>query len=275
MKETLGNKALSSLLDSSTDGSTEIVPAPPEGLNAQQDAFCRRFAECGVATYAYEAVYQASSRAVARAAGARLMRNPRVRARIRELQDAAAQQAQRPAQALIAELEQMVDADPNELCSLTVGACRHCWSDPPGAYHWRNAAEMAKAVDAWLKSLNGPKPLPEPDTTGNFGYRPDREPNPECPQCDGAGVPRVKFNSTADASPGARRLLRGIEMFPDGSVKRLLLHDQTQLRIELHKLRGMHIDRSMSVTAHVHVEPLRDMTPAEIAELIQGQKALT
>ena len=47
-------------------------------------------------------------------------------------------------------------------------------------------------------------------------------------------------------APGARRLLRGIELFPDGSVKRLLLHDQTALRIELHKLRGLHVDRSVS-----------------------------
>jgi hypothetical protein len=80
----------------------------------------------------------------------------------------------------------------------------------------------------------------------------------------------VKFTSTADASPGARRLLRGIELFPDGRVKRLLLHDQVALRIELHRLRGLHVDRSISLNLNADLKPLkRDMTVEEALAIMQ------
>jgi hypothetical protein len=39
-------------------------------------------------------------------------------------------------------------------------------------------------------------------------------------------------------------------------------------------MQGVYVDKSVSVTAHVHVEPLKDMTPAEIADLIHAQKAI-
>jgi phage terminase small subunit len=274
MSDTLEYTALAVIDAAGTDAATEIIPAAAGELSARQERFCRLYADCGIATDAYEAAYMTSSRSVARAAAARLMRNPRVAARVRELQDAAAGRSLRSTAALIAELEEMVDADPNELCSLTVGACRRCWSIPPGSYHWRDEAEMGAAVEAWMASLSTPRPLPTPDTKGSFGYRADRDANPECADCNGQGVPRVIFSSTTDVSRGARRLLRGIELFPDGSVKRVLLHDQTQLRIELHKLRGLHVDRSVNLNINTHVEPLRDMTPAEIAEMILQQKRI-
>jgi len=258
MSDTAGNKALSLLTSANTDDDTETLPAASSELSARQERFCRLYAECGIATHAYEAAYMTSSRAVARAAAARLLRNPKVAARARELQDAAAGRSLRSTAALIADLEEMVECDPNELMRLDVGACRRCWSTPAGAYHWRDEAELATAVEAWMASLSTPQPLPAPDTTGSMGYRADCDPNPECRACNGQGVPRVVFTSTADLSRGARRLLRGIELFPDGSVKRVLLHDQTQLRIELHRLRGLHVDRSVSLTAHVAVKPLPD-----------------
>jgi hypothetical protein len=205
-------------------------------LTARQDAFARGYAEGLPAVDAYVAAFElTTSRAAARVSACRLLRMPKVAARVRELQDAAANRSTRTAAALIAELEQMVDADIGELVRLDVASCEACW------------------------------PV-ETDRS--------REPNPDCSACHGAGEPRVKFNSTADASLGVRRLLRGVELYPNGSLKRLLLHDQMAARIELHRLKGLHIDRSVSVTAHVHVEPLRDMTPAEIADLIQQQKLI-
>lgn len=273
MNETLGNKAIPLVPRIGTNGSTETPPAKPDELNSRQEAFCRMYAEGGIATDAYEAAYTTSNRAVARAAAARLLRhNPRVRARVRELQDAAAGRAQRPVAALIAELEAMVDADPNEVMRLDVCCCRHCWGDK-GGYQFRDEAELGAAMDRWLASHSGPKPLPAPDTSGGFGFDPGRDSNPSCGHCEGAGVQRVKFASTADVSPGARRLLRGIELFPDGSVKRVLLHDQTQLRIELHKLRGLHIDRSVNV--NVNVPTLKDMTNEQALDFLDSLKPAT
>lgn len=274
--ETLENTAIQLRHDAQADAQADIavadalsVPSAKHGeLTPRQETFARLYVETGVAVDAYQAAYLTnSSRASARVDAYRLLRNPKVAARVRVLQDAAAGRSLRSTAALIAELEEMVDADPNEVCSLTVGACRYCWSDPPGSYHWRDAAELARAADAWLASLSTPKPLPAPDTKGSMGYRADREPNPDCSTCNGQGIPRVMFNSSADVSRGARRLLRGIELFPDGSVKRVLLHDQTQLRIELHKLRGLHVDRSVSLNANIDLPAPQNVSAEDVLSL--------
>lgn len=236
------------------------------GLTGRQENFARAFAACGVALDAYRAAYEAdgSSRATARVAAYRLLKNPKVAARVRELQDAAADRSGRSAAALIRELEEMVSADLNELMQLVVGSCRHCHGQH-GAYQFRDEMEYARAFD---DAATTGKPLP--DMSGGLGYVFEREPNPECPECEGAGIQRVRFANTADLSPGVRRLFRGIELFPDGSVKRVLLHDQMAARVELHRLRGLHVDRSMSVTAHVNVPALKELSPEQALDFLES-----
>lgn len=235
------------------------------GLTGRQENFARAFSECGVALDAYKAAYESdgSSRATARVNAYRMLKNPKVAARVRELQDTAAQRSGRSAAALIAELEEMVSADLNELIQLVVGACRHCWGEH-GAYEWRDDAEYARACD---EALAGGQPLPS--MAGGFGYQFERDPNAECGHCDGAGIQRVRLTNTADLSPGVRRLFRGIELFPDGSIKRVLLHDQMQARIELHRLRGLHIERSVSVTAHVPIPALKELSPEQALDYLE------
>lgn len=248
-----------------TDACTETRRHPTtSGLTGRQENFARTYAQCGVALDAYKAAYESdgSSRATARVAAYRLLKNPKVAARVRELQDAAAARSGRSAAALIAELEEMVSADLNELMQLVVGACRHCHGEH-GAYQFRDEHDYARACD---EAMATGKPLPS--MAGGFGYVFERDPNPECGHCDGAGVQRVRLTNTADLSPGVRRLFRGIECFPDGSVKRVLLHDQMQARIELHRLCGLHVERS--ITAHVNVPALKDLTHEQALEFLDS-----
>jgi phage terminase small subunit len=243
-------------------------PAKRDGLTQRQEAFCRLFVETGVAADAYTAAYNAedSSRATVRVNAFRLLKNPKVQQRVRELQDAAADRSLRSTVALIRELEEAVDADVNELVRLEVGACRHCHGIG-GQWQHKDTMEYALALAAAIDS-KGAQPLPS--DAGGFGYRIDREPNPDCNTCGGAGVPRVIFSSTADASAGARRLLRGIELHADGSVKRVLLHDQAQLRIELHRLRGLHVDRSVSVNLQANLPAFTDMTQEQALDFLDS-----
>jgi phage terminase small subunit len=241
----------------------------PSGLTQRQENFARRFAECGVAIEAYASAYDVGSntnRHTTRVNAYRLLRHPAVTARVRQLQEAANEHSLRSTASLIRELEDMTEADINELLSLSVGACRHCWGEA-GGYQWRDDLEYAKAADA---AIAAGKPLP--DLSGGLGYKYDREPNSECPECDGTGVNRVRFTNTADVSPGARRLFKGIEMYPDGNVKKLLLHDQMAARIELHKLRGMHVDRSLNITAHMNVPTLKDMSHEQALDFLDSLK---
>jgi hypothetical protein len=247
-----------------------VAVLKPSDLTGRQESFARLYAETGVALEAYSTAYDCenSSRATIRVNAFRLLRNPKVAARVRALQEAAAERSLRSTAALIHDLEDMVECDPNELVRLDVGPCRHCHGRD-GGYQYRDLAEY---LDAMTQALNDNAPLPS--DVGGYGYRMDAEANPACNHCGGAGVPRVVFNSTADASLGARKLLRGIELFPDGSVKRVLLHDQAALRIELHRLRGLHIERSesrsLSITAHVPAPA--DMSPQALLELWKGAR---
>jgi Terminase small subunit len=247
-----------------TDATTPVIVTPLK-LTTRQENFARLYAETGVAQDSYAAAYdcEGSSRATIRVNAFRLLRSPKVAQRVRELQDATAERSLRSTAALVRELEEMVNVDPNELVRLDVGSCRHCWGIG-GAYQHRDQAEFAMAL---AQAIDSKGAIQLPTDTGGYGYTHDREANPDCAKCEGAGVPRVKYTSTADVSPGARRLLRGIELFPDGSVKRVLLHDQTQLRIELHKLRGLHIDRSVNV--NVDATPaLKDMSRDQQLEFL-------
>lgn len=196
--------------------------------------------------------------------GYKVLNHPRVAARVRELQEAAGARSVQSTAYLIRELEEMVSADLNELMQLVVGACRHCYGHSH-RYQWRDADEYLDACVRALDASENP-----PNDAGGYGYKFDREPHPECDHCQGSGVQRVRFTNTADLSPGVRRLFKGIELFPDGGIKRVLLHDQMQARIELHKLRGMHIDRSVSLTAHVAVPALKDMSRSEALDFLES-----
>ena len=188
------------------------------GLTSRQEIFARSYAEGLSAIDAYLAAFETTTRrATARVSAHRLLGNVKVAARVKQLQDEAAKRSTRSAEALIAELEEMVEADINELVRLEMRPCAQCW--------------------------------PEGESAG-------RDPNPDCTGCDGAGEPRVRFASTSDVSLGARRLLRGIELFPNGSLKRVLLHSQLEARLELHRLKGMHVDRSVSLNLHATIKPL-------------------
>lgn len=227
-------------------------------------------ANMGDARAAYESAYgcAGSSLATIRVNASRLLHTPRVQARIRELQEQAGAQALRTTQHLVAELEESAAADPNELMSLLNGACRHCWG-AGGAYHWRDVDEFCAAAER--ATLKG-EPCPTFD--GGTGYDFHRDANPDCRACDGVGLNRVRFNSSQDVSPGARRLLKGIELHSDGSLKRVHLHDQMAMRTELHRLRGMLVDRSMTLNVNATLPTPKDITPEQALAYLDRLKPL-
>lgn len=208
------------------------------GLTARQEAFARAVAVEGLPLAdAYMKTYGtlAASRNTVRTNACKLARHPKVARRIQELYDATAGRSMRPVQALIAELEEAVAADPGELVRVEVDCCPKCW----------------------------------PDATHS------REPNPDCSECFGKGDARVAYTSTAEVSPAARRLVRGVECWPDGRVKRLFLHDQTQLRIELHRLRGLHIERSVNLNVNATLPRLKDMDTEQALDYLESLRPTT
>lgn len=209
--------------------------APARVLTASQEAFATHYAAFGSAEAAYRHAYdvQTTRRASVQHMAYRALHHPAIAARITALRNADAANELASRERLIADLEAMVNVDTNELMQLRVVPCPACWPTPEA---WETAA--VTALDAGHEA-------PSVD-----------DPNPRCIPCGGAGRNVGQLVSTADLSLPARRMFKGLEFFPDGGIKRVLLHDAAQLRVELHKLKGMHVDRSVSLNLNADLKPL-------------------
>jgi phage terminase small subunit len=248
---------------------TATALTKPEGLTHKQEAFAQHLAVYGQPVEAYLATYavkKTRNRNALRASAFNIANHPKVRARVAVLQAASAERAVTTNAELMAALEELVDVDPAEIVAVVVSPCRFCHGINH-EYQWATPDEHALAC---AKSIHRGEPAP--NDVGGFGFTLDREPHGECPQCHGAGDARVHFSNTAAASRGARRLVRGVELFPDGRLKRLHLHDQAALRVELHKLRGMVVDRSLNVNVNTSAPDLRNMSREEQLDLLESIK---
>jgi hypothetical protein len=217
-------------------------------LTAQQEAFAVHYVTFGDPAAAYRHAYNVTTtkRRSVQDQAYRTLHHPAIAARVTALRNAQAVDPLATRERLIADLQAMVDVDVNEIMQLRVMPCSACWATP-------NAWETAAAA-----ALDAHQDAPSAD-----------EPNPLCVACAGAGRNVGMLTNTADLSLPARRLFKGLEFFPGGEIKRVLLHDAAQLRIELHKLRGLHVDRSVSLNAHLDIKPLpKNMSVQEALELM-------
>lgn len=219
-----------------------------------------------VAAYLHAYEPKTANRASLRNTAYRLANHPKVRARVAVLTAAAAERSVTTNADLMAALEEVVEVDANELVAVVVSPCRYCHGIDH-QWQWQSPAEYALAV---AKAIDSGETIP--NDAGGYAFTLDREPHGECPRCHGAGDARVHFSSTAEASRGARRLLKGVELYPDGRLKRLHLHDQTALRVELHKLRGMHVDRSVSLNVSTNIPDFAEIAndPAKALDFLES-----
>lgn len=250
-----------------TDIAQQPEPLPAVTLTKAQETFAAHFAAFGDPEAAYRHAYNVTTtrRRNVQSMGYKTLRHPVVKARITALRNAAAASDEAMSAArLIADMEALASADPNELMRLTVVNCRWCWG-ADHRYQWRDDRELAEAMTRALAS-KGVEPMP--DLAGGVGFRGDVEPHAECPKCDGHGVGVPRFSDTSTVSPAARMLIKGLELHADGTVKRIVLHDQMAIRTELHRLRGLHVDRSVSLNVNANVPALKSMTAAEAAAFL-------
>ena len=167
------------------------------GLTPKQAKFAALYSEYGNAARAYRQAFDCApetSPVTVRRMAYELVHTPKVATRIRALQAVAAEATVVSVRSRMVRLQLIVDADPSELVSIAGSACRHCHGEGH-AYQWRDEAELATAVDRFMRSLDASKQLQAPETAGGFGFRGNREPNVNCPHCDGEGVARTVVSS--------------------------------------------------------------------------------
>src|SRR6185437_1850374 len=243
------------------------LPAALPSLTEREARFAEHYAVFDCPADAYHASGEVASTtkrsSVLRAAYALLAR-PHVRARITELRNAIAAAGPKATQAaLVADLQDALAVDVAEIVRLAVVHCPHCYSSPAYEAWWPLAA--AAAIDGGSTDVP-PSPLP----IGHFD--PDREPWSHCASCLGAGRQVVRATPTDKLSAPARRLVRGYETHADGTVKKLILADQSELRRELHRtVPGFYAPAaSVSLNLNANIPPLkRGMTVEEALAIME------
>lgn len=113
-------------------------------------------------------------------------------------------------------LKAIAFADPSDITGYEIGACRYC-NGVDHAYHWRTPREYEAALeDAIRESDRTGKPAALPTNEGGYGYSTHLAPNPDCPECDGYGIPRIVFKDTRLLTEAERALFAGLEQTQTG-----------------------------------------------------------
>jgi len=132
--------------------------------------------------------------------GRQLIANPNVARAIAQQQKASIARTLGSADEVLAQMWQLATFDANQLSQYRRGACRYCWGFGHH-YQWRDAVEF----DEETAKVEGREGAWLPQDTGGYGYDHNREPNPECPRCNGDGIGQPYFPDTRKL-PAASRL---------------------------------------------------------------------
>jgi hypothetical protein len=146
-----------------------------EELTPHMHAFAAEYATCGNASAALRRVYggefHGRTDVAIRKEAHRLSVHPGVVARVAQLRRIAAEALNTSVAELALQAHEIASASAHDLQPIEIYGCRHCHGID-GRYQWRDAGELAAAIDVHLKGIGGPKPLPLPCARGGFGCEP-------------------------------------------------------------------------------------------------------
>lgn len=111
----------------------------------------------------------------------------------------------------------LATADPSKISQVRAVNCRHCWG-VNHEFQWK-AREYAKACDAAAAHVDKSgrsTPRPPPDCGGGFGFTKNREPNEDCPECEGEGIEETFFADMRTLGPAERKLIASVKRTKDG-----------------------------------------------------------
>lgn len=259
------------------------TPAHDE-LTAQEAIFCQWYAEERSLFKSFAQAYPqqvVDNRRTTWAKASEVFRRPHVQRRIVELQDLLDSRIAARLGAIMQDLQDIADADPNDLVRLERYNCRHCHG-VDFKWQWADAMELARALDQYRTALAdyrdrkhqgvkgkelGKPPRQPADASGGYGFALKDDPHPACPSCYGQGYARTSVCDTTKLDPRTRKLYKGVEEKADGTIK-VLMHDQMQARDMLVKMMGGYKDGKQPGS----VTPGTDLIP-ETASAEEAQRA--
>lgn len=138
--------------------------------------------------------------------GRQLLTNPNVAQAIAQQQKASIVRTLGSADEVLEQMWKLATFDANQLSKYHRGSCRYCWGFGH-QYQWRDAVEFDEAgEEAKAKKRAAPR------DDGGYGYNHTRDPNPECPRCNGEGIGRVVMQSTDKLEGAAAMSYSGVKV---------------------------------------------------------------
>ncbi|MFP2246810.1 terminase small subunit [Enterobacter ludwigii] len=175
-----------------------------DGLTAQQRLFVAEYLKDNNATRA--AIRAGYSKKSAEQIGYQLLQKTSVAQAIAQQQKASIARTLGCADEVLEQMWQLATFDANQLSQYRRGACRYCWGFGHH-YQWRDMVEFEEKRLEALERKNR-----EPVDVGGYGYDHNREPNPECPRCNGDGIGQPYFADTRKLSPDAALAYSGVKL---------------------------------------------------------------
>ncbi|MGC6098161.1 terminase small subunit [Enterobacter quasiroggenkampii] len=177
-----------------------------DGLTAQQRLFVAEYLKDNNATAAAARAGYSDPNY-----GRQLIANPNVAQAIAQQQKASIVRTLGSADEVLAQMWQLATFDANQLSQYRRGACRYCWGFGHH-YQWRDAVEFEEEI----AKVEGKEGARQPEDTGGYGYDHNREPNPECPRCNGDGIGQPYFPDTRKLPAVSRLAYSGVKVGKNG-----------------------------------------------------------
>lgn len=183
-------------------------------ISHKQELFCLEYlVDMNAAAAAARAGYSPKA---AKQQAYNLLQRDEVQARIRDLMAERAARVEFTADDVMRRWITIATGDVTRLTRHQIGACRYCWG-AGHEYQWRTEREFLEELKKPQKSLPGDAPIDDyPSNDGGYGYDLTRAPCPSCPECNGLGVPVVRFADTTQMTEADKALFDGVEQTKDG-----------------------------------------------------------
>lgn len=203
----------------------------------RRERFIRRFLVHQNAARAYrEAGYQDGPGT--RQSAHRLLTSAYVQGRLEEERQRLLEALDVTVEKVVRRFRDIAFAEIANIVGLHIGACRFCYGKGH-AYQWRTVGEYRASLkqtqkDPASRSRKEADGRPE----GGYGYDANVLPSPNCPECDGEGIPRIVFKDTRLFTDSERAVFAGAVETRYGVSYRF--HDQMVALHELAKRIGFY-----------------------------------
>ncbi|MGF6697626.1 phage terminase small subunit [Paraburkholderia sp. MM5496-R1] len=183
----------------------------------------------------------------AESAACRLLREPEIQKLIEDGEGKLRERVEREQDDVANMLWTIATADANELIQHRRLCCRYCYGK--GFRYQRTANERERDHAQWIvehQDDDDEAPAAVFDEMGGVGYHKLKEPNRDCPECFGEGVPDVYVPDTRHLSDAARTLYAGVKVTKDGIEVKMHARDAALVKF------GEHLGMFRQVHDHKH-----------------------